>query len=85
MIWYNIYWNDIRPVEVERETEKCVYLKCFDKGRSLKQNKISNYESYFPTREEAKAYLIQKAQDEVDRHRKWLLKHEETLAKVKAL
>ena len=79
MIWYKAHWNDIRPIDIERETKECVYIK----GR--RHNKISDYDSYFPTREEAKAYLIKKAQYEVDKHKIWLRDAEETLAKVKAL
>ena len=53
MKWYRCgsWGDDIREVEVVRETEKCLFYMVNGKERRI--NKSGYYETYFKTREEA--------------------------------
>lgn len=63
---YLTRWQQIESVEVERESDSFVWVG----GR--RRIKISDYECYHSTGEDAKNYIIQRAQDEVDRISKQL-------------
>jgi hypothetical protein len=49
------YGTPITPVEVERETENSIWIK------GTKRAKKSNYSSFFDTIQQAKQYLLNKA------------------------
>jgi hypothetical protein len=51
---------EIKPVEVEKESASCVWVG----GR--RTNKVSSYDNYFGTWEEAHAYLITEAEKHVN-------------------
>ena len=53
--------DSIEPIEVERTTEMLLFLPNGDKLW-----KASSYVRYFPTREDAKLYIIQKLQSMID-------------------
>jgi hypothetical protein len=63
-------------VEIERETESCVWIN----GR--KNNKTSSYECYHDTPEQAKQWIINRAQTELDAVKCQLQYAEEKLAKA---
>jgi hypothetical protein len=52
----------IEAVEVEKETEKCVWIKY--KYETRREAKGSGYRCYFDAWEAAHAYLLQKAENE---------------------
>lgn len=73
MKWFRTCnWSEekIEEVEVERETENCVYLVdrwgYGAKGKVSRTAKHSNFESYFPTWEEAHQFLITKFKSKLD-------------------
>lgn len=56
------YYKDyIEEVEVERETDQCVWIKRYGDKKPCRTNKRSSYENYFDTFEEARGYLYNKA------------------------
>lgn len=55
----------IEKVEVERETEKCVWVKRWGSQTASRRNKMSDYECYFDSFDEAKAYLVDAAKRKV--------------------
>lgn len=63
----------LRPVIVERSTPDSVWID----GRRVKR--LSGYESYFPTRSEARAFLIADAQREIERGERRLASHRHRL------
>lgn len=63
----------IEPVEIVRETDKSLWLK---KAPGVRVAKQGGWMAYFPTVEEAKNYLIQKAEN-------WLLTCEQRLENAK--
>ena len=73
------YAHSIKPVEVERETDSCIWIK----GR--RHSKTGYYESYFNTFLEAKKHLLAKAQQKVDVHQWELDQAKKKLAEVSAL
>lgn len=63
--WYEVgKWGDkIEPVEVERSTEQSVWV--FNKwrvDRVERRARVSEHACYFPTWEEAHAYLLDRAE-----------------------
>jgi len=69
MIKYRAAFKSIEPVEVVRETDKCVWVKHNGIGSERRSNKISDYESWFDTWDEAKAHLVKIAEDDLNRAR----------------
>ena len=57
---YSKWCNSIMKVEVEKETEKCVWLY------GSKTNKITNYDCYFKTYEEALGYKREYIKEMID-------------------
>ena len=54
---YRTRWQEIELVEIEKETESCVWIK----GR--KSLKRSTFESYHDTEYDAKGFIIGEAED----------------------
>lgn len=73
------YWNDIRTVEVERETEKCVWVK----GR--RQHRRSRYDNYFDTYDQARQFLIDEAQTRLAQAEQKVAQRRALLETVQAL
>lgn len=59
-IKFKTSWNRIERIEIERESASCVWVN----GR--KRAKHTSWESYFNSFEEAKASLVQEAEEEVE-------------------
>lgn len=78
-IWFEACFEDIKEVNVERETGKYVIIK----GR--REAKDSDWRWYCKTREEAKQKLVESAQQNVAKHRTQLEYAEQKLFKVMAL
>lgn len=76
MTKYRSRWQEIEAVEVERETESCVWIN----GR--KNNKRTDYECYHDTPEHAKAWIISQAQKEVAAAERQLRCAQEKLSKA---
>lgn len=83
-----IYWKTYRPryqvqapraVEVERATEQCVWIN----GR--RNAKISDYDNYFETWEEAQAWLIEHCESAVVHARNQLATANGLLGNAKGL
>jgi hypothetical protein len=88
--WYRVkkYDNGIIPVEVIRETpHQLVYLeKMYGGGtRENRSSKISAYDKYFKTFEEAKQYVIGRLEGLVETYRKSLKNAKDELEKAHAL
>jgi hypothetical protein len=63
--WYKTskYGIDIKPVEVTRETPKKIFytfLDWGDKAREGQAMKVSDYDKYYATFEEAKTALVER-------------------------
>ena len=58
-----LYRRSIAAVEVERETVKSVWIE-FRHG-VYRYNKVSEYERFFDTFDEARAYLVERAESEL--------------------
>lgn len=71
--------DKIVPVEVDRETERCVWVG----GRRRAKN--SDYESYFSTWDEAHNHLLGKVQVKVDAARRRLEQLNSELGNIKGM
>lgn len=69
----------IEPVEIERETDKCVYI------RGCRHAKLTDYYAFHDTWDEAKAYLMSKAEDSVFNARRNLERANSHLGNIKGL
>ena len=67
-IWYEVTRiNDtIQEVEVERETKTSVFVLLSFDGRVRRQAKASEWSRFFPSKKEAKAYLVDRLRREID-------------------
>jgi len=81
---YKAIFGKIEECEILRETDKQI-VKVNSLGREVRESKISDWQSYHDTYEDAKAHLIQKEEKEVDRLKVLLKKAVEQLDKMKAL
>jgi len=54
--------NLIEAIEVEKETEKCVWLKSVNNSKAHKHYKITEYYRYFDTWEDAHDALLDDAE-----------------------
>lgn len=84
MIWFMTtgYTSPrIKPVDVESSTEKSVTIK----GSTRRSMKISSYECFFPTREEAHSHLLQDATRSVENARRELERKNGYLGNVKGM
>jgi hypothetical protein len=79
MIKYRTRWETIVKVEVERETESCVWIK----GR--RNNKKSGWENFFDTWQEAHAFVIQNAEEKVFNIVNELARAKHELEKIKGM
>lgn len=72
--------ESIEPIEVERTTEMLLFLPNGDKLW-----KASSYVRYFPTREDAKLYILHKLQNMIDDARSRVEFYSEKLEKANKL
>jgi hypothetical protein len=86
---YKSSFSSIEPVEIEKESEKSVWLYGFriggGKGPLRRADKRTSWECYHNTWEEAKAFLISLAVEEVASARSQLEEAEEKLAHCNSL
>lgn len=66
MLKYRTSWDRIEAFEVERETEKMVILPAKNGQRSIRENKVSEYCRWHDTWEAAHAFLVAKAEKDVE-------------------
>jgi hypothetical protein len=74
-----LFWGEIKPVEVERETESSVWIS----GR--RQSKRSSYQNYFDSWEEARAFKIEDCEREVAAARRELEYANSKLGNIKGM
>jgi hypothetical protein len=79
VIKYKTRWDEITPVECERETESCVYIK----GR--RYAKESSWENYHDSWADAHAFLVDNAQGNVDGLRLKLEQAKGKLGQIKGM
>ena len=79
MARYSGAYSSMKPVEVERATDACVWFN----GR--RHNKTSDYESYFSTWEQAHQHLIARAEQDVDIARRRLEVANSALGNIKGM
>ena len=58
------FQKPVEKVQVERETAKSVYIKGFN-GKEERRNKITDYDCYFDTFDEAVGHLIRKENESI--------------------
>lgn len=63
-IMWQVLFSDINKKTVVRETEKTVTF-INTNGRNSRANKVSNYERWFNTFEDAKDFLIKKSETKI--------------------
>ena len=89
--WYEAYSPQITKVQVESFTEAFVTIATrngLGAPVSRRCRRLSAYQAYFPTFEEAKNHLIRKAQREVDaavQQEKWARKRLEQCMEITPL
>lgn len=71
--------NKIRPIEIERSTDKNVWIE----GHRCPRN--TKWRSYFPTWEEAHAHLLQRAETNLVRVRRLLQRAQSTHGNIKGM
>jgi len=75
----NPWRAEIKEVEVERATDKSVWI------RGQRNARFNSGENYFPTWEEAKIFLLAGANRNQARHRASVLRSEKLLGEIRAL
>jgi hypothetical protein len=76
----------IEEVEVERETEQCVWIKRYPTSKEASRHaKRSSYDNFFDTWEEAHAYLREQRLLAVESAKRQLVGAEKLLANIDAL
>jgi hypothetical protein len=67
LTWYKTLpsWSTTRiePIQIDRFTEQSVFIN----GR--RALRMSQFDCFFPTRDEAKAYIVGKAEQDLDYHK----------------
>lgn len=82
--WYGTrtYGNTIEEVEVTRDTAESIFLApTRPGGKERRVAKVSSYALYFATRDEARAYLVDRIESRVDMLTRELENLKATLAK----
>ena len=88
--WYrvdkHVYGKDdkfINPVEVEKSTDKTVWIKSKYRRTETSRNAIySDYCSYFRTFAEAKQFALKRQQDKIDSTTNELVRQQADYAKI---
>ena len=83
--WWKVgAWRTaVEPVEVERETDKCVYVKYA--ARVARENKVTEWGRFFSTWAEAADYLHTRAVGRVESAKSQLRSAEEELEAARAI
>lgn len=82
--WYvtTSYGDQIEEVTVYKETTHCVWIKSW---RGIRRTNKRGYDCYFPTWQEAKAFIVNKARKAVEDKKHALSLAEERLREIEAL
>ena len=83
MIKYRTRFNEIKAIEVLRETDKQVVILVGKTER--RENKVSDWSSWHDTWEDAHAFLIAEAENKVDSLRLQLEQAKGTLGQIKGM
>lgn len=83
--WWRVWLGDIEPVEVAKETDKTLTIVETWSGRRTERrvSKGAGSREYFPSREEAVAHTLARAERQVEASRARLEEAERTLAKLR--
>jgi hypothetical protein len=82
--WQISYGGELTRVEIEKETDKCVWIK-WSCGRVDRTLKINSWHKFFNSFPEAKQYLVDRARTAVERCKRDLPDAENQLAVALAL
>ena len=85
MIKYRTRFDNIEAIEVVRETKKQVVLPANSWGKETSENKVSNWTNWHETWEEAHAFLVSKAEREVESLRLQLEQAKGRLGQIKGM
>ena len=85
MIKYRTRFDKIEALEVERETDKQVVLPSSGGTRSYRENKVSDWSNWHDTWEDAHAFLIARAEREVQSLRMRLEQAKGKLGQIKGM
>lgn len=85
MIKYRTRFDNIEALEVERETDKQVVLPAQNGFRSRKENKKSDWSNWHDTWGDAHAFLIARAEREVESLRMRLEQAKGRLGQIKGM
>jgi len=66
VIKYRTRWDEIEAVEVLRETDKMVFLPGRGRSKEEREAKRSDYQNWFDSWDEAKAFLVADAEKAVE-------------------
>jgi len=80
-MWYEVYYSDIKPFTVVRETDKCLFYTCPYSKEPVRRNKEHNL---FRTRAEAEAYLLKVSEAKLADHRKQVARLESLVNSLRA-
>lgn len=84
LTWYCVTMDQIEPFEITRFTDKMVFFLRIN-GKETRRNRLSDFDNYFPTREEAKSFLVEKCKKGVFRAERDLTMARNRLRKAEAL
>lgn len=85
MIKYRTRFDIIEAIEVVRETKKKIVLPANSCGKEISENKVSNWTNWHETWEEAHAFLVSKAEREVESLRLQLEQAKGILGQIKGM
>lgn len=85
MIKYRTRFDKIEAVEIEKETEKQVVIRSISNGKTHRENKRSDWSNWHGSWEQAHAFLIDIAEQQVMHARHALSLAERRLESIKSM
>jgi len=85
MIKYRTRFDKIKAIEIERETEKQVFIPAKDGFRPYRENKMSSVQTWHDSWDEAHAFLVAKSEHEVETLRMRLEQAKGRLGQVRGM
>lgn len=85
MIKYRTRSDKIEALEIERETDKQVVLPAKNGCRSYRENKVSDWSNWHDTWEAAHAFLVEKAERDIDSLHTRIERAKERLERIKGM
>jgi hypothetical protein len=84
MIKFRERWNEIKEYEVVKETEKqLTYIDEYN--RQQREAKVSDWQSWHDTKEEARSFLIVKKMKEIEKLKAQIKYKEEEIERIQKL